>query len=213
MLTKIPFSGFYNSIHDDALTQAVSDLSADDHGDPQIEDLYDHVNWGKLCIDYSKLYLAEFNDYFADKTGIKLRARFDELSSPREYNFTTDRIFANISQRTVLKLWKAVDKKRFAAAVKDQFTSYDGFISFYSPYAANWGDVRTWDHNQVWKLLETVLLQSADENWEYEVYENIEFCNTYDSLTPEGKRMLDELWKKQRAERYFQTHQMTFSFA
>jgi hypothetical protein len=89
---------------------------------------------------------------------------FDDLSSPREYNFTTDRIFIKLhpdalSAMTTAVLVSPAGLEMFGARCAANFTSRDGFMSSYDPDYTTWGTTdtwgTTWDHNQVGVLFET----------------------------------------------------------
>ena len=86
-------------------------------------------------VDYRRGYLAiaqEWLDVFAHETGIKLK--YKEVVSPREYNFTTDRLFADIEGEEVQRIRDVVEKERetFVKVLEELFTSRSGFYSFYS---------------------------------------------------------------------------------
>ena len=53
------------------------------------------------------------------------------------------------------------------------FTSRDGFISHYSPDIDDWGQLRNWDHNQLYCMLEAWLEEYGDE-WEFAIYEDMQ---------------------------------------
>ncbi len=116
LLTTVPFSGFYESIHSEAIDRE----------------------------DYARAYVNELS------SGLE----FDRLDSPREYNFTTDRIFAKMPLIAARYMLDNVNVTIFTKLCKDTFTSYDGFISHYSPDWTEWDkDITKWDHNQLGVLL------------------------------------------------------------
>lgn len=231
MLTTIPFSGFYESIHDAELDRALEGLTQDSNGDQlewqtaagdierPVDDLWKHVNWGVAHNAYARLYTEQFNAYFASAVGIELRLKFDELNSPREYNFATDRIFCELSKQVVRELWRKVDRSKLDDLIRATFTSYDGFISYYDNSLDAWlnkehsskhrmsghvGDVTKWDHNQVGTLLRCVFYQCEEEGDEYALIEDCD-CNgditnlIHAALTPEGKRIVDAVDRVRRA--------------
>lgn len=156
MLTTIPFCGFYESIHDselDVTLERMFDNRDDGSNDyPELVGrVYDACDWRKVYEAYARAYCENFAAQFAIKS-----LRFDELNSPREYNFTTDRIFARISRADVRALWKRVDRERFTKLCEETFSSRDGFSSFYSPDWRAWGRVDGWDHNQIGALLQCI---------------------------------------------------------
>ena len=73
--------------------------------------------------------------------------------SPREYNFTTDRIFIKLPAKEIRRIHKATEPEVLAEVAAEEFTSRSGFISFYSPDVESWGPLKTWDHNQRYCLL------------------------------------------------------------
>lgn len=80
--------------------------------------------------------------------------KYESMSSPREYNFTTDRLFAFgrlQAFRVMLRLARRPEyRDAWRAAVKARHSSYSGFISHYSNDSDSWGeDVRELDHNQL----------------------------------------------------------------
>lgn len=159
MLTTVPFSGFYNTSHealiDDTVERMFSDHATGCHRNEGLEaKLQELWDFSKVMEAYCKAYAEKF----AEEAKIKLY--FDEVDSPKEYNFTTDRIFAYITLKDVKALMKRTDQKLFAGVVQEHFTSRSGFISSYSPLLENWGPVNTWDHNQVGTLLQAY----ADEH-------------------------------------------------
>jgi len=132
--TVIPFTGFYGN----------------DYGQNVVYDDYKNYE-----IAFCKAYVDAFPDAFEDYCGFKLRVEFEELDSPREYNFANDRIFAKIDSRDVQRLFDEVSHLAMSDVAKNLFTSCDGFVSHYSPdWQNDWSsDPRTWDHNQVYCLL------------------------------------------------------------
>jgi hypothetical protein len=104
--------------------------------------------------------------YQADSIG----AKFSMMTSPREYNFETDRLFVNVSGAFLKRLFKmSKDDKHenLNLAIKEKFTSRDGFISHYSNRITDWTDkpLDDWDYNELGTLLISCLdLQGADFN-------------------------------------------------
>lgn len=167
MIIQIPFSGFYYSIHD-----AMMDGELEYYPDSIQNRLFDAINWRAVRLDYAR----EYCEQFAHKFDIALT--FESLSSPREYNFTTDRIFAEISADEVQQLFNHTDKDTLARICKDNHTSRDGFISFYDPDYLTWGDVLTWDYNQLGSLLEAYVEGQADTDFEASIVETM-VCNGF----------------------------------
>lgn len=101
----------------------------------------------------------------ADTCGFK----FSIMTSPREYNFTTDRLFATASMAFVKRLWKRSKADNHAAlrkVIAERFTSRSGFISHYPNRLGDWPtDLADWDYNQLGTLLIACLsLTDFDED-------------------------------------------------
>lgn len=164
MLTTIPFSGFYNSLHDSEIDQTIEQMFSDrDTGsetNPGLESaLFNNCDFRKVHTSYAADYCENFAEEF------KLPSlKFESLNSPREYNFATDRIFANIELSDLREALRRVDKSELAKLAREKFTSRSGFISFYNPDVNTWGDLTTWDHNQCGTLLECLADQETSDS-------------------------------------------------
>jgi len=146
METTIVFSGFYNSLHSGAIDDAEQQMFNDNEGLGMA--LYHQCDYRAVHKAYAREYAVNFAAEFKIPSLV-----FDELSSPREYNFTTDRIFCKISEEDVIRLRAEISENNLRHKAKRMFTSYDGFSSFYDPNVDSWGEVETWDANQVGCLL------------------------------------------------------------
>lgn len=154
MLIKIPFQGFYESIHSDNVEYAIYNQVFTDYdtgmtnNDNLSNRLDAMIDYTKLYTEYSKEYVENFNDEF------KLNLKFESLRSPREYNFGTDQIYCTITQNLVKQLYKETDKAIFKKHIANMFTSYEGFHSFYDNNINTWStNPLTYDHNQLYCLL------------------------------------------------------------
>lgn len=160
----IPFQGFYNSIHDAELDRACESILQDDSGycvhDALPGRLFDAIEWARVHVDYARQYALEW----ADAAGIK-GIEFEELNCPREYNFTTDRIFVKIPAGEIERIRREIDPELFAETAREWFTSRSGFISFYSPDIESWGELDEWDHNQRGCMLQAWHTQCDIDEW------------------------------------------------
>lgn len=171
------------------------------------KDLWQHVSYQKAYLAYAQLYLEAFNDSLSQACGVKFKLSWESMSSPREYNFTTDRLFADIADKKVTELFRKVDKKVLDKRARGTFTSYDGFRSFYSPDYTTWGPVLTWDHNQLGVLIEALWYEFVSDerdsaSWELmEGYRgNGDFDNImWDALSEEGKSLVNNICEQRRA--------------
>lgn len=164
---QIPFAGFYYSLHDDQLTREIEDLAdhyaeSTGHDIPEklMEMFWDAANFGNARLEYSKAYAEAFCDEYLPG------ATFAAMTSPREYNFETDRIFVQITRDHIAKLWRGADRDTLTRIARDRHTSQDGFISYYSPDWRSWGYPSSWDHNQLMTLLLAYLETERGEKWD-----------------------------------------------
>ena len=176
MITTIPFSGFYYSVHDancdDALRTAFSDALGATR-----EDIFylaqRKVDWRAV----HEKYAANYAENFADEFHIKIE--FDSMKRPMAYNFSTDVIYCTIEPGEVQRVFAAVDKSILDEVARETFTSRSGFISFYAPDFSSWGAITEWDRNQVGALIRAYALQQNPDldHWgENDLMENAQ-CN------------------------------------
>lgn len=156
MQATIPFHGFYNSIHDAALNSAL-EQEGREVGD---------VDWRKVFFGYAQAYAAEYLHAAC------IVGEFERLESPREYNFSTDRIFVDIPADEVRRMLATVDPETLNRVAAERHTSRPGFFSFYSPRVDDWGPVESWDCNQVGTLVQAY----ADEDLDWLIAGTLE-CN------------------------------------
>jgi hypothetical protein len=172
---KIPFEGFYESTHQailDDWLEYEQDVLMTEKGKTleQVQELAEsfaeNIDWKAVHLAYAKKYVETFNEFVANETRIKLNAEFIELTSPREYNFSTDCIYANVDTN----IFKAIPRlsrfnaTKWAEFVKAEYTSYDGFFSFYPSNVNEWPvDIAEWGEARLGSLLEFWLSQYVDE--------------------------------------------------
>ena len=188
METSIPFSGFYESDHNYLIEQAIEyifETDKDCGGSPAVPDIIyytDKMDNKAIEIDYCKLYVMAFAEKFEDITGIVLPVSFKDMTSPREYNFTTDRIFSDISLETVQALYDESakdDHESLKSKIRERFTSYDGFISSYDNDLSgdDWNKpLEQWDHNQIETLILAVLHIHGGHADDLSAYDLMESC-------------------------------------
>lgn len=173
METIIPFSGFYNSVHDYELEQNLDRQLGDSCGDvdEKLRELtYESMDW----VEAHRAYAEKYTEFFADKLDIS--AKFIRVISPREYNFETDRILADIPERDIVKLRDATNHSDLNTIARERFTSRSGFSSFYKPDYTLWTlDLREWDHNQMETMVRAAMLTQdlTPEDIEYSFIERV----------------------------------------
>lgn len=183
MLIQIPFSGFYESIHSSNIDYYLdNDLFTDyatgcTNNDKLSNRAYYAIDFNAVYLEYAK----EYSQAFADKFNITMQ--FESMTSPREYNFATDRIFCEISPSEIMRIYNATCKDTLARLARETFTSRDGFISFYEPDYLTWGDVLTWDYNQLNVLLDAYIINFyCNEDWEIYLMDDLQSNGLIDKL-------------------------------
>ena len=165
--TTINFGGFYNSIHDDNIEWACESYFSDDNGNCNWDIILDNVDFKKLRGVYIDLYCDLFSDWLKENYKVDIKFKNISLSSPREYNFETDKILCDIDimeNESLIKTMKA--KPAFLDWVKDRTQSKSGFISFY-----DFDDVMN-DKNDIFSVYALEYLASE--------YEHSDFISDYD---------------------------------
>jgi hypothetical protein len=183
--TQIPFPGFYNSIYDSGFDSDI-EYAIENYCDENPESVesdvvnafWDSVDTSRARLEIAELHVETWCSTFTAVTGIDLGLKFKAIESPREYNFTSDSVYASVSRKAVFecyKLAKADGFTRFRAAVKERFTSRSGFISFYPSDYKMWINkpLVDWDCNEIETLI-VAALGDADgfqNDLEWDVYE------------------------------------------
>ncbi len=149
----LPFSGFYGSRHSEIIDHTEQQMFSFDNGEIHnslYEMFYSNMDYGDVYGAYSKEYVEQISHL----TNIKFV--FEELVSPKEYNFTTDRIFVTIDRKSLAKIIRQVRGEKLNNKAKEMFTNRSGFISYYSNDVSDWGKIEEWDHNQIGCALEAL---------------------------------------------------------
>ena len=220
--STIPFDGFYESF-----------ISADiDHQiGQQIEwdsDIYDlnedeqQILWNnyldmnrsyfynQIAEDYTNFYIEILNRRLK---GFILKATYKLFTSPREYNFETDRIFIEIEENHAVDFIKFIVKnyqKELEKKIEDRFRSRSGFISFYKNSIDLWTkDFKEWDCNMIGTCFELFDLEEEDINYSLREYltERI-MCNLGNTLGQEGIDLLDKKQKDKDKKKLMDKQQL-----
>lgn len=167
---KIPFSGFYYSIHD-AHIDNVMDMEIENGGITNFDD----IDFSQVHQLYARYYAREF----CEAVGLPKPVGVS-LISPREYNFSTDKIICAIDADALRKLLDThVSWPDFRILVRQECTSRSGFISFTPSDLDEWGDCETWGAAQ-WELALRVAIECVTDDdfnaWESDSMEST-ICN------------------------------------
>lgn len=175
---QVPFPGFYESILSDAIDRSeemtVDNLTSDEYeildNEVVANILWDHTDYGAIHQALAKAWVEEFDDLVLDELDLSLGLTFSIMTSPREYNFTTDRVFAKISMPQLRELFESVDKRRLDEVCEQHLKSCSGFISHYDHRWRDWGPLEDWDYNQTGMLLHALDL---GDNWKWEMLDRL----------------------------------------
>ena len=132
-LVKIPFSGFYNSIHDSVIDSALG-YEAECYADSGkandiIFDVLNVNHYDKIREELSKVFVDGVNELFWYEYDINLDLEFDSLKSPRFYNYSTDEIYCYLDNDKINELVALLDNENdFIEVLKNKYQSRDGFI-------------------------------------------------------------------------------------
>jgi len=131
--TNIRFHGFYNSIHDDNINFAIDSYYADDSGYYDYDSIADNIDYKTIFKDYIEVFTDDFKSWIKDNYDLDIDFKDLLLVSPKYYNYSTDVINCNISDRdnSLLMITFKRDKD-FINYLEDRTTSRSGFISHYS---------------------------------------------------------------------------------
>ena len=198
MEARIPFGGFYESLWSGGIDneeEQYAERLAEDHEISQSDVanlLFQHTKYRTAYEAVAQDYVPLF-EAFINELGVKIDMTYKDMTSPREYNFETDKIFVEVSLASMKRLLKRVGNTAMRKAAKAMFTSRDGFISHYRNDITEWGPIEDWDHNQLYCLFTAAveIADGGDENWECHIYEDMEFSTAYDKAVDYQDLMLD----------------------
>lgn len=177
MLTTIPHPGYYQGMYAGELedqSQQESEHRAESDRETQPEGLrldaeayaellFDAADWRKMEGALNLEYVEALNYFMTQMIGQESKLVYESMSSPKEYNFTTDRIFCDIPTKTVRRML-AISKEdghaTLAKVIEERHSSYDGFASYYSSNSDEWlaRKVTDWDHNELHTLILAIIL-------------------------------------------------------
>ena len=226
--STIPFDGFYNSYISSDIEHQIGqqiewdtdiyDLNEDEQ--QILEDNYLSVNrsyfYNQIAEDYTNFYIDNLNarlNYAYPDHGFTLNAKFSFLTSPREYNFETDRIFIDIEKDHAIDFIKYIIKnykKELEEKIKQRFTSRDGFWSHYKNGLDLWTqDYSEWDCNMIGTCFE---LFDFDELHFYESLSETIIFNLGNTLGKDGIDLLDKKQKEKDKKELMDRQQLKVNF-
>ena len=220
--STIPFDGFYESFISDDIDHQIGQqiewdtdtFDLDENEQQVLENSYLSVNrsyfYNRIAEDYTNFYIDALNERLK---GFTLKAKFNLLTSPREYNFETDRIFIDIERDHAIDFIKYIIKnykKELENKIKDRFTSRSGFWSYYKNGLDLWTkDYSEWDHNQIGTCFE---LFDFDELHFYESLSETIIFNLGNTLGKDGIDLLDRKQKEKDKKELMNKQQLKLNF-
>lgn len=172
------FGGFYQTEWEELLSSSerlyATMHAASERGDAglDVDDfagiLSETTSVSRHCAGLAEAFCAGFDEEMSKQLDFPLGLKFSKLKSPREYNFTTDRILATIPLRSVRKLFELSMQERherLTEAIEDWFTPYDGFLPNYSNVIDDWigKPIDRWDKNELCVLLDAFVDSDIDD--------------------------------------------------
>ncbi len=224
--STIPFDGFYNSYISSDIEHQIGqqiewDADTYDLNENEQQILWDNylsVNrssfYNEIAEDYTNFYIDALNDRLE---GFNLNAKFNLLTSPKEYNFETDRIFIDIEKNHAIDFIKYIIKnykKELEEKIKQRFTSRDGFWSHYKNGLDLWTeDYSEWDYNQIGTCFELFDLEEEDINYSLREYLSESIMNNLgNTLGQEGIDLLDKKQKEKDKKELMDKQQLKLNF-
>lgn len=175
----IPFVGFYESIasekaediafHDYITEKDIKENpetgwldKPEDMTEAEQEDFWDNYYPAKIK-EIREQVAKDYIEHLGKELGLKLT--FESISSPRYYNFTTDRLFVDVDSNELIHLYNLVDQKILAEMIKERHTSRPGFDSYYENDIndPSWQDPALYDHNQWETVVDAYIKQNEIE--------------------------------------------------
>ena len=180
------FEGFYNSYLD--LSENIEVREGEEYS--MTEEQFDNIDWNSTNENVSKFYLGYFKDELSDffKSIEVLSLEFIKVNSPKYYNYSTDKLVCDIKidKGIFVHELRKYDFDNWEQFLKDNFTSYDGFISFYPNTTTEWDELINEEIENDNIIIETLLKFYLEQNGEfYKIKENLFieiFENTFEFL-------------------------------
>lgn len=207
---EIPFfPGFYETdlMNSDTSYWAIKEeleYLKDDCRDEHPE--YEHLTEDDLDFrysDYEKDVAEAFLEVWENRApeDIVESVEFDAIDSPRYYNFRNDRLFAFVGLKDgwedVMRHFIASNYDWLQQRIHDDWTSYDGFMSFMDNDVDEWGEHLFNEHDEryISVMIAYMMYQENHEIRNDLVMSALEdiYAGSYVYITDEGRARLDEI--------------------
>ena len=165
LIIELPFSGFYHSMHDFYIDNTIECLSDDCNEDSLSAEQVEMIEYKPIFEAVCKHYIQAYNGVFYDEHNIHLDLTFHSMTSPKFYNFETDRLYAEINQETFNQVISLLSDDAIQSKLKDKYKTRDGYYVFESTLEA----IEQKDYERFSADLLEMLLPENDviENYQY----------------------------------------------
>lgn len=162
---RVPFDGFYNSIHEAIIDTCLESINQDDTGADLDEEIISsgNVMWAQVHLSYAQAYVRKV----AEISGTPMI--FEKIISPRDYATGNDVIIARVEIEVLEKSLEAQSPEVRAAwrtAVAEALTERPGFVPYsrYPKDAHDWGIPPGWDGAQRDLFFDFTVSQLLDQH-------------------------------------------------
>lgn len=174
------FSGFYGTIWE---TEGDEEMEIENVNEKRKEKGKEPITWDDVTWDYEG-YMDKVSRGFVKQIekelktlGLVSAVTFQELWSPREYNFGNDSINISVTLTKQHKK-KIADYLRshtgeFAKYIREHYKGYPGFISFYSNDAANWLSEEALEQEHKLGSILNFILLNENSDLETDIHETL----------------------------------------
>lgn len=185
---RIPFEGLYNSYIDSLIDDYIMSLfDIEGVGDSDLvpDAFHNAFTYTTPMLNaIGDYHVRQVQQFIESAIGVKLESLvFNEITSPKYYNFKTNKIYTTISESDVKTLWRKTKPEVLKQVIESRHTSGPGFISFYSNdfTSTQWQkSPLQYDEIQLETLLIAFLLSNADSLSN----DNIDALESYGMLCP-----------------------------
>jgi hypothetical protein len=131
--TSVDFGGFYYSIHSDNIDQLIESYHSDDNGFFDYDSIADSLDYKTIHNNYINEYVDIFKQWLNDRYELNIEFNNVSLYSPKYYNYSTDQIDCEISERDNALLIQTFKRnKDFILYLSERTKNSSGFISHYT---------------------------------------------------------------------------------
>lgn len=212
------FQGFYESIWTPDW-----EMISIDHEERGITLTDDWAIRPEYYTDLAREYTSYLQEVYRNELGVDITLEFVELVRPREYNFTTDKIYCNLYCDNVKKFTERINTliaENYDAVgeyIKENHSSHDGFISFMSADVNDWLDEWLEDERELSYLLYYLVkilrnergeLESLDSELCYPIHESVDSFYYAYPATDKAKEELKAVELREAQEEAMRKYQL-----